>query len=97
VGELASFEKVLRALPVELLPRAYSLVFAELVKKDLVRSANNPVADLGESVAVLYYGGVLAPPNTKGYDVLAPDQRRIQVKALWRGEKRRTRLSRIVR
>jgi hypothetical protein len=48
------------------------------------------VGDLGELVAVNFYGGELAPVFTEGYDVRAPDGRRVQVKGMRGNQGKRT-------
>lgn len=40
------------------------------------------VADYGETLAARYYGVKLAPPSTPGYDLIARDGRRVQVRTL---------------
>lgn len=40
-----------------------------------------PVEGVGEWIARLHYGGTLARGNTRGFDVVAADGRRIQAKA----------------
>jgi hypothetical protein len=67
----------------------YGEVMAELHRRGVVRSGNNPIADMAEHVIADYYGVEPEPPNTKSWDVTTKDGTRIQVKAL-----RRTRASR---
>ena len=57
---------------------------AELLARGVVRSGNNPIADMAERVVADYYGVEPAPPNEKAYDVKTKDGDRIQVKALRR-------------
>src|SRR5207244_769823 len=64
-------------------------VMSELRTRGVVRSGNNPIADMAERVIADYYGVEPEPPNSRSYDVVAPDGTTIQVKAL-----RRTRSSR---
>jgi hypothetical protein len=54
---------------------------ADLVALGFVRSKVF-VGDLGELIAARYYGVDLAPLFTEGYDLVSPDGRRVQVKAL---------------
>jgi hypothetical protein len=94
--DLDELAQIVDRLPREALPAAYGLVFAALGRSGLIRSANNPIAVLGESVAALYFGGELAAAGTKGHDVLTDEGRRIQVKALRQtGRYNRSTLSRI--
>ena|SRR5215216_3366846 len=57
-------------------------VMAALRERGVVRSDNNPIADIAERLVADYYGGKLAAPNEKSYDVVARDGRKLQVKAL---------------
>lgn len=74
----------LTALPDRALVTLYGAVMAELLERGVVRSANNPIADMAERVVADYYGVEPAPPNEKAYDVKTKDGVRIQVKALRR-------------
>jgi hypothetical protein len=75
------------------LVRLFGRVMLALRERDIVRSANNPIADIAEQLVAAHYGGKVAPPNEPSYDVLAADGRRLQVKALRRSQKGRTTLS----
>jgi predicted lactoylglutathione lyase len=70
-------------------------LLAELARRGAIRSGNNPVADYAELLVANYYGIEVQPQSTKGYDVLTPDDERIQVKALRRTQRGRSNLSRI--
>ncbi len=59
----------------------FARVMRELRTRGLVRSANNPVADLAESYVAERLGLTLAGMVTAGYDALGPDGTRYQVKA----------------
>lgn len=67
----------------------------ELVDRGIVRSANNPIADIAEQLVADYYGVDPEPANTKGYDVRTPDGTRLQVKGLRLTQKGRSSLSAI--
>lgn len=67
----------------------YGEVMGALHDRGIVRSNNNPIADMAERVIADYYGVEPAPPNNKSFDVRAPDGSRVEVKAL-----RRTKTSR---
>ena len=67
----------------------YGEVMSELFDRGIVRSGNNPIADMAERLIADYYGVEPEPPNSKSYDVVAKDGTSIQVKAL-----RRTRAAR---
>jgi hypothetical protein len=71
----------------------YGEVIGELHRRGIVRSGNNPIADMAETVVADYFGVELEPPNRKSYDVKTKDGKRIQVKALRRTKSTRTGLS----
>ena len=57
-------------------------VMTELKSRDVIRSANNPVADYAERLVADQLGLTLAPPSTPGYDATGPDDKpRYQIKA----------------
>lgn len=60
--------------------KLYADILAELRRRGLVRTNNAPIGDLAEYAAVLAYGGQLAKNSEKSYDLIAADERRIQVK-----------------
>lgn len=60
----------------------YGQVMGELMRRGVVHSGNNPIADMAERIVADYYGVDPAPPNEKSYDVQTRDGTRIQVKAL---------------
>lgn len=55
-------------------------ILAELRRRGLVRTNNAPIGDLAEHAAILTYDGRLANNSEKSYDLIAANQRRIQVK-----------------
>lgn len=61
--------------------RLYADLLTELVRRQVVRSRNAPAGDLAEYPVHLAYGGELAPPSEKSWDVRTPDGRLLQVKA----------------
>jgi hypothetical protein len=69
-------------------------VMAAMRERGIVRSANNPIADIAERLVADHFHGELAAPNEKGYDVLA-NGRRLQVKALRKTRHSRSNLSAI--
>lgn len=71
----------------------YGEVMAELHKRSIVRSGNNPIADMAERVVADYFGVDPEPPNQRAYDVKTKDGERIQVKALRRTKSTRRGLS----
>lgn len=65
----------------EELPRIWGEVTEEMLARKIITSRNHPIASLGERVAAEHLGGILAPPNTKGYDLLV-GRKKIEVKAV---------------
>jgi len=61
--------------------RLYADLLTELVDRGIVRSRNAPAGDLAEFLVREAYGGELAPPSEKSWDVRTPDGRLVQVKA----------------
>lgn len=58
----------------------FAATMRELKGRGVIRSANNPVADLAEGYVAERLGLTLANSVTAGYDALAPDGTRYQVK-----------------
>ncbi|QYG95218.1 hypothetical protein HC251_24165 [Iamia sp. SCSIO 61187] len=63
------------------LPRIWAIAMEEMRRRDLVRSSNNPVADIAEALVAKRLGLTLAPKVARGYDAEGPDGRRYQVKS----------------
>lgn len=63
----------------------------ELRARHIIRTNNNPVGDIAEAIVAEYYSGTRGSFAQAGWDVLAPNGERIQVKAMrqTRGTKRR--------
>lgn len=61
--------------------QAFAAASERLRARGLLRT-NSLVGDVGEWVAAKYYGVKLAPTITRGYDLIALDGRRVQVKTL---------------
>jgi hypothetical protein len=60
--------------------KTYAAILRELRKRRVVRSTNNPVADLAEKLAEHAFGLRLAWGSTKSYDGICIEGRRWQVK-----------------
>lgn len=71
----------------------YGEVMSELLRREIVRSGNNPIGDMAERVVADYYGVEPAPPNERAFDVRTKEGTRIQVKALRRTKPGRSGLS----
>lgn len=59
---------------------AYVAIMRELRTRGLVRSTNNPVADLAEALAQRAFKLELAIGSTKGYDAKSADGKKWQIK-----------------
>jgi hypothetical protein len=59
--------------------RLYAAILAELLHRGVVRSRNAPAGDLAEYLVANAFGGELAPPSEKSWDVRVGD-RHLQVK-----------------
>lgn len=70
----------LRALSVRDLLGLWAAIMRELRDRGLIRSSNNPVADLAEGYVAGRLELTLATTVTAGYDAAAPDGTRYQVK-----------------
>lgn len=74
----------LKGVPTPELLGRFSAILVELKRRGVVRSRNNPVADLAESLVASVFGGVLARGSEPNYDVLVREggrDIRYQVKA----------------
>lgn len=60
--------------------KAYAAILRELRARGVVRSTNNPVADLAEKLAEHAFGLSLACGSNKGYDGMCAEGKRWQVK-----------------
>lgn len=59
--------------------RLYANILTELLRRDVVRSRNAPSGDLAEYLVAKAFGGELASPSEKSWDVRV-DDRHLQVK-----------------
>ena len=59
----------------------YSSIMRALQKQGVIRSGNNPVADLAEAIGCKAFGLRIAGQSAKGYDATAPDGQRWQIKS----------------
>ena len=71
----------------------YGEVMGELHERGVVRSGNNPIADMAERIIADYYGVDPEPPNNKSFDVLSKGGIKVEVKALRRTKASRRNLS----
>lgn len=70
----------LAGLSTRQLLRLYADILTELVARKIVRSRNAPAGDLGEYLVQRAYGGELAPPSEKSWDVRTEQGLVLQVK-----------------
>src|SRR6266511_4442328 len=59
----------------------YRAILRELRAGGIIRTDNAPTGDYAEYLTLAVYGGELAPPSEKSWDVRSGDGRRLQVKA----------------
>lgn len=60
---------------------SFALILDELRVREVIRTRNNPVSDYAEWIVAERLGLKLKPQNTKGYDAIAPNGERYQIKA----------------
>ena len=60
--------------------RAYCEILRELRKRNLIRSANNPVADIAETLVALALKLKLVEGSTAGYDAIDSAGTRYEIK-----------------
>lgn len=70
----------LRQMPVSELLSLNAATTKELRDREVLRSANNPVADFAEYMFCSTFGWKQAPPSEKGYDATDRNGRRFQIK-----------------
>jgi hypothetical protein len=58
----------------------WASVMSELTERGVVRSDNNPIGDYCEFLVAAHLGVIPEASSTAGYDVLAPDGAKVQVK-----------------
>jgi hypothetical protein len=78
---VSTWDQWFAALSDDEVPQVWARSMQELRDRGLVRSANNPVSDIAERLASEYLGLELAPKSAQGYDAVAPDGTRYQVKS----------------
>lgn len=72
----------LQDLDDEALTRLWGQTMSELRRRGIVRTFNNPVADIAERLAARHLGLTLVTANSvKGHDALDDDGRRYQIKS----------------
>lgn len=70
----------LQALSVPELLRLHAAAVGELRSRGVVRTGNNPIGDYTEWLVARALGLTLAANSSAGYDALAPDNTRVQIK-----------------
>ncbi|MFD5277526.1 DUF6998 domain-containing protein [Pseudarthrobacter sp. NPDC058362] len=70
----------LSALTLSELLQLQSRIGQEIIRRGVSRTSGSIEGEVGEALALAVYGGVLAPPGTKGYDLTDVQGRKIQVK-----------------
>lgn len=72
--------------------REFSRLMRKMKQEGILRSNNNPAADLGERVACEYFDLTPAPRNTKGYDAEDAQGLRYEIKSRRSAKVRGTKL-----
>lgn len=60
----------------------WAAILRELRRREVVRTANNPIGDIAEALVAEHYGGERAGFSNRGWDVATDDGERLEVKAL---------------
>jgi hypothetical protein len=60
----------------------WTRIMRELADRDIIRTNNNPLGDIAELVVASHYQGERGSFSQAGWDVIAPEGERIQVKSL---------------
>lgn len=64
--------------------RDWASIMAALRERDVIRTSNNPIADIAEALVHKHFGGERGSFNQPGWDVKTPSGERLQVKAMRR-------------
>lgn len=70
---------------------------AELERREVIRTRNNPVSEYTEWLVSTRMGMALAPASTKGYDATASDGRKVQIKSRKNNAKNKSMILGIIR
>lgn len=70
---------------------------AELERRNVIRTRNNPVSEYTEWLVSNRMGMVLAPASTKGYDAITSDGRKVQIKSRKNNAKNKSMILGIIR
>jgi hypothetical protein len=62
--------------------KLWAAIMRELFRRDVVRTANNPIGDIAEAVVAEHYAGKRESFSNSGWDVTAPDGERLEVKGI---------------
>ena len=71
----------------------WAAIMRELRRREVVRTANNPIGDIAEALVAEHYSGERASFSNAGWDVATSDGQRLEVKALRLAKKTRSNLS----
>jgi hypothetical protein len=78
---MAIMDVELRTLRLSRLLRLYSELLQELVRRDVCRSTNNPVADIAELLIVEALGLDRAQKSAKGFDATDSRGKKYEIKS----------------
>ncbi len=60
----------------------WAAIMRELADRDVIRTNNNPLGDIAELVVASHFGGKRGSFSQAGWDVITPEGKKVQVKAL---------------
>jgi hypothetical protein len=73
----------LSAMSAKVVLRLYGSILAELARRKILTTNDNPIGGYGESLVARAFGGERQRNSSTGFDVLLPDGLRLQVKTRW--------------
>jgi hypothetical protein len=62
--------------------KLWAAIMRELLRRDVVRTANNPIGDIAEAVVTEHYDGQRQSFSNSGWDVTTPSGERLEVKGI---------------
>ncbi len=60
----------------------WAAIMRELLRRDVIRTANNPIGDIAEAVVTEHYNGERQAFSNSGWDVTAANGERLEVKGI---------------
>jgi uncharacterized protein DUF6998 len=62
--------------------KLWAAIMRELLRRDVVRTANNPIGDIAEAIVAEHYDGERQGFSNSGWDVTTPHGERVEVKGI---------------